>query len=143
MVSLRCKIVVKEELTSLGLKPSKVDLGEVEIQDEISDEVLEKLRKNLTRCGLELLNDKNSILIEKVKAAIIETIHYSDNNPKMNYSDYISEKLKYDYTYLSNIFSKMKGMTIQQFIIAGKTQSNDLPERKFTVRQISSDSKIA
>ncbi len=122
MVSLRCKIVVKEELEQLGLTASKVELGEVELREKISDEVLDKLRKNLQRCGLELLDNRNSILIEKIKAVIIEMVHYSDENPKMNYSDYISEKLQYDYTYLSNIFSKMKGMTIQQFIIMNKIE---------------------
>jgi len=122
MVSLRCKIVVKQELANLGLSPASIDLGVVEIGDHIPDEVLEKLRKNLERCGLELLDDRNSVLIEKIKAVIIEMIHYSDENPKLNYSYYISEKLKYDYTYLSNIFSKMKGMTIQQFIIMNKVE---------------------
>lgn len=122
MVSLRCKIVVKQEFANLGLSPASIDLGVVEVGDAIPDEVLENLRKNLERCGLELLDDRNSVLIEKIKAVIIEMIHYSDENPKLNYSDYISEKLKYDYTYLSNIFSKMKGMTIQQFIIMNKVE---------------------
>ncbi|MDF3027202.1 MAG: transcriptional regulator, AraC family [Fluviicola sp.] len=122
MVSLRCKMVVKEELESLGLQLARVDLGVVELRDKIPEEVIEKLRKNLTRCGLELLDDRTSILIEQIKGVIIEMIHYSDESPKMNYSDYISEKLKYDYTYLSNLFSKVKGMTIQQFIIMNKVE---------------------
>jgi AraC-like DNA-binding protein len=115
-------MVVKEEFENLGLQLSKVDLGVVELRDKIPDEVIEKLRKNLTRCGLELLDDRTSILIEQIKGVIIEMIHYSDESPKMNYSDYISDKLKYDYTYLSNLFSKVKGMTIQQFIIMNKVE---------------------
>ena len=72
--------------------------------------------------GLELLDDKKSILIERIKSVIIEMIHYSDEVPKVNYSDYISQKLDYDYTYLSNVFSEVKGTTIQQFIINHKIE---------------------
>lgn len=122
MVSLRCKIVVKEELERLGLTATRVELGEVELRSRVSDDVLNQLRKNLAACGLELLEDRTSILIERIKSAVIEMIHYSDEAPKVNYSDYISEKLNYDYTYLSNVFSKVKGITIQQFIIMNKIE---------------------
>lgn len=122
MVSLRCKMMVKEELTKLGLHASVIDLGTVEIQEELSWPQHEQLKKNLLKSGLELLDDNKSILIEKIKAVIIEMIHYSDELPKENYSDYISKKLDYDYTYLSNIFSEVKGITIQQFIIMHKIE---------------------
>lgn len=122
MVSLRCKMVVKDELLKLGLHFVVVDLGMVEITEEISNEDRELLRVNLLRSGLELLEDKKSILIEQIKAVIVEMIHYSDETPKVNYSDYISEKLNYDYTYLSNVFSEVKGITIQQFIIINKIE---------------------
>ena len=122
MVSLRCKMVVKEVVANLGLRPTKVELGVVEIRENISEEVREKLKNNLSSCGLELLEDRTSILIEQIIGVVIEMIHYSDEAPKVNYSDYISEKLNYDYTYLSNIFSKEKGMTIQQFIIMNKIE---------------------
>ena len=122
MVSLRCKMVVKDELIKLGLHFVVVDLGMVEILEEISNEDRERLRVNLLRSGLELLEDKKSILIEQIKAVIIEMIHYSDEAVKVNYSDYISEKLNYDYTYLSNVFSEVKGITIQQFIIINKIE---------------------
>jgi len=122
MVSLRCKMVVKDELTKLGFLYSIVDLGVAEILDDISVETREKLRLNLLRYGLELLEDKKSILIEQIKNVIIEMIHYADESPKVNYSDYISEKLNYDYTYLSNVFSEVKGITIQQFIIIHKIE---------------------
>ena len=106
MVSLRCKLLVKEELHILGLRYGSIDLGVVEIQEEISEQQREQLKTNLLRSGLELLDDKRSILIERIKNVIIEMIHYSDELPKVNYSDYISEKLNYDYTYLSNIFMR-------------------------------------
>lgn len=122
MVSLRCKMMVKEELKSLGLKYVVVDLGMVEILEDINVQQREILKENLLRSGLELLDDKKAILIEKIKNVITEMIHYSDELPKVNYSDYISEKLHYDYTYLSNIFSEVKGITIQQYIIINKIE---------------------
>lgn len=122
MVSLRCKMMVKEELKKLGLHYTTIDLGMVEIMEDITEEQREKLRDNLLRSGLELLDNKKSILIEKIKNVITEMIHYSDEIPVVNYSDYISEKLKYDYTHLSNIFSEVRGITIQQFIIINKIE---------------------
>jgi len=122
MVSLRCKMMVKEELKKLGLRYVVVDLGMVEIMEDITQEQHDQLKINLMKSGLELLDDKRSILIEKIKNVIVEMIHYSDELPKVNYSDYISEKLGYDYTYLSNIFSEVKGITIQQFIIIHKIE---------------------
>src|SRR6187399_2956563 len=122
MVSLRCKMVVKEELNKLGLRYVVVELGMVEIPEDITQQQRDELKKNLHRSGLELLDDKKSILIEKIKNVIIEMIHYTDELPHVNYSDYISEKLNYDYTYLSNIFSEVKGITIQQYIINHKIE---------------------
>ncbi|MEI7509891.1 MAG: AraC family transcriptional regulator [Flavobacterium sp.] len=122
MVSTRCKMVVKEELKKIGLHFIIVDLGEIEIMENISDDKRALLRKGLALSGLELMDDKKAILIEKIKNVIIEMVHYSDEMPKVNYSDYISEKLHHDYTYLSNIFSEVKGITIQQFIITHKIE---------------------
>lgn len=122
MVSLRCKMMVKEELQKLGLHYVIVDLGAVEILEDISVEQRVQLKKNLIKSGLELLDDKKSVLIEKIKNIIIEMIHYSDELTKVNYSDYISEKLGHDYTYLANMFSEVKGITIQQFIIIHKIE---------------------
>lgn len=122
MVSLRCKMVVKEELKKLGLHYVNIDLGTIEILEDITDFQRDALRKNLKKYGLELLDDKRKIIIEKIKSVIIEMIHYSDELPKVNYSDYISEKLGYDYTYLANTFSEVKGITIQQFIIIHKIE---------------------
>ncbi|MBP6825272.1 MAG: helix-turn-helix transcriptional regulator [Saprospiraceae bacterium] len=122
MVSLRCKMMVKEELKKLGLRYVVVELGTVEMLEDITVEQREKLKENLLRSGLELLDDKKSILIEKIKNVIIEMIHYSDELPDVNFSEYISEKLGYDYTYLANSFSEVKGITIQQFIIIHKIE---------------------
>ncbi|MDW7694710.1 AraC family transcriptional regulator [Flammeovirgaceae bacterium SG7u.111] len=122
MASLRCKLLVKEELLKLGLHHVIVDLGMVEILEEITENQRQQLKVNLKKSGLELLDDKKSILIEKIKNVIIEMVHYTDELPKVNYSDYISEKLDYDYTYLANIFSEVKGITIQQFIILHKIE---------------------
>ena len=122
MVSLRCKLLVKDELKKLGLHYVVIDLGVVEILENILPEQLALLKQNLLRSGLELLDDKKSILIEKIKNVIIEMIHYSDELPKVNYSDYIGEKLGHDYTYLANTFSEVKGITIQQFIIIHKIE---------------------
>lgn len=122
MVSLRCKLMVKEELEKLGLHHVVLDLGMVEILEDITSEQRVILKENLLKSGLELLDDKRSILIDKIKNVIIEMIHYSDELPKVNYSDFISKKLGYDYTYLSNIFSEVKGTTIQHFIIMHKIE---------------------
>ncbi|MFT6855407.1 MAG: AraC-like DNA-binding protein [Algoriphagus sp.] len=114
--------MVKVELEKLGLHQTVLDLGMVEILENISREQRTQLKENLLKSGLELLDDKKSILIDKVKNVIIEMIHYKDELPNINYSDYISEKLNYDYTYLSNIFSEVKGITIQHFIIIHKIE---------------------
>jgi AraC-like DNA-binding protein len=122
MVSNRCKMVVKEELKKLGLHFIVVDLGEVEIMETMSAAQQEQLKLALLTSGLELMDDKRAVLIERVKNVITEMIHHTDELPKVNYSDFISEKLNYDYTYLSNLFSEVKGITIQQFIIINKIE---------------------
>jgi len=122
MVSLRCKMLVKEELANLGLHYVIIDLGMVEIMETITQKQHDQLKENLLKSGLELLDDKKSVLIEKIKNVVIEMIHYTDEVPKVNYSEYLSEKLHYDYTYLSNMFSEVKGITIQQFIIIHKIE---------------------
>jgi AraC-like DNA-binding protein len=122
MVSNRCKLLVKEELKKMGLNFVVVDLGEVEIMEKLDGTELEHLRHVLKESGLEIIDDKKSMLIEKVKNVITEMIHHSDGPLKLNYSDYLSQKLDYDYTYLSNLFSEMKGITIQQYIIIHKIE---------------------
>ena len=122
MVSLRCKMRVKDELKNLGLGYGSIDLGVVQLNNRITNAQRESLRENLVKSGFELLEDKKSILVEKVKNVIIELVHYTDDLPKTNYSDYISSKVGYDYTYLSNLFSEIKGIDIQHFIINHKIE---------------------
>lgn len=122
MVSTRCKMIVKEELIKLGVKYVYIDLGAVELAEELTKSQYEKLRIALGTCGLELMDDKKAMLIEKIKNVIIEMVHYSDELPKVNYSEYISEKLKLDYTYMSKAFSEVKGVTIEHYIIAQKIE---------------------
>lgn len=122
MVSIRCKMIVKQELENLGLHYTVVELGEVEIKEEISGKKQEALKAALMVSGLELMDDQKAILIEKIKNVIVEMVHYSDELPKTNFSAYISKKLNYDYNYLSNLFSEVKGITIEHFIIAHKIE---------------------
>lgn len=122
MVSLRCKMLVKAELEKLNLKHNIVELGEVEIMDDISTEIHDELKINLLQSGLELMDDQRAILVEKIKNIIIELVHYTDEIPKISFSDYLSEKLKHNYSYLSNLFSEVKGTTIEHFIIIHKIE---------------------
>jgi AraC-like DNA-binding protein len=122
MVSSRCKKAVKEELKKLGLHFIIVDLGEVEIMENLSTEQLQDLKQGLLEVGFELMDDKKSMLIEKIKNVIIEMVHYSDEPIKVTFSVYLSEKLDHDYTYLSNLFSEVQGTTIEHFIISHKTE---------------------
>lgn len=122
MVSLRCKLAVKEALESLGLHFVILELGIVEIMQDLTEDQQTQLYDILLKSGLELMDDKKSVLIEKIKNIIIEMVHYSDELPKVNYSDYISEKMGLDYTYLSKLFSEVRGITIEHFIIAHKIE---------------------
>jgi AraC-like DNA-binding protein len=115
-------MLVKAELKELGLHFINVELGVVEIAEDITLEQREILNSNLLQSGLELMDDKKSMLIEKIKIVITEMIHYNDELPKVNYSEYISKVMGYDYTYLANIFSEVKGITIEHYIIAHKIE---------------------
>jgi len=122
MVSIRCKMIVQAELKNLGLDLTFVELGEVKIKGDISGKKHTALKIALRKSGLELMDDKKSVIIEKIKKVIIEMIHYSDDVPKTNFSDYLSEKLNHDYSYLSRLFSEVKGTTIEHYIIAHKIE---------------------
>jgi len=115
-------MAVKEELQKLGLHFVVVDLGEVEIMEDLSLEQRLELNEGLRASGLELMDDKKAVLIEKINIVITQMIHHDEESMKVNYSDFIAEKLGYDYTYLSNIFSEVRGITIQQFIIVNKIE---------------------
>jgi AraC-like DNA-binding protein len=122
MVSIRCKMIVKSQLTKLGLHYNSVELGEVDIHGEASPEQLDRLRIGLLKSGLELMDDKKSILVEKIKSVIIEMVHYMEEPIKIKLSDYLSDKLGHNYTYLANLFSEVKGITIEQFYLAHKIE---------------------
>jgi AraC-like DNA-binding protein len=115
-------MAVKEELRKLNLHFILVDLGEIEIMENVSKEELELFKAGLIATGLELMDDKKAVLIEKIKNVIIEMVHHSDEVLKVNFSDYLSEKLHHDYTYLANLFSEVQGTTIEQFIISHKIE---------------------
>jgi AraC-like DNA-binding protein len=122
MVSIRCKMLVKEELKKLDLHFTNVNLGEVNIMENITDTQRDALKNALHLSGLELMDDKRAMLIEKIKNVVIEMIHYADELPKTNFSDYLADKLQYDYTYLSNLFSETQATTIEHFIIIHKIE---------------------
>ncbi len=122
MVSNRCKMAVKEELKKLGLHFVIVDLGEVDVMETLTTDQRDQLKAGLLLSGLELMDDKKAKLIEKIKNAIIEMVHHSNEMIKVNFSDYLSEKLNHDYTYLANIFSEAMGTTIKHFIISHKIE---------------------
>jgi AraC-like DNA-binding protein len=122
MVCIRCKMVVKEELKKLGLHYIIVELGEVEIFEQISLEQHDRFKLALLRSGLELMDDKKSMLIEKIKNIIVELVHYSEEPLEVNFSEYLSKKLNHDYTYLANLFSEVQGTTIEKFLISHKIE---------------------
>ena len=122
MVSIRCKMIVKSELEALGLHHAIVDLGEIETHEGMSSDQRERLAVALKKSGLELMYDKKAILIQRIKNVIVETIQYSDEALKINFSDHLSDTLHYDYTYLSNLFSEVESTTIEHFIIKHKIE---------------------
>ena len=123
MVSLRCKVVVREKFRKIGISPVRVELGLVELSDPIQNELLDAIESSLRDVGLELLRNQKSILVENIKNLIIDMIHFSEGPlPKVKHSVYLSEKLGYKYNYLSNVFSEVKGMTIHQYIVKHKIE---------------------
>ena len=119
---MRCKAAVKEELRKLGLHFIMVGLGEVESMEDIAAEERQALRVALANTGLELMDDKKAILIERIKNIIVDLVHHSEEGIKIKFSNYLSEKLHHDYTYLANLFSEVQGTTIEQFLIAHKVE---------------------
>ncbi len=122
MVSNLCKVAVKAELKKLGLHFIVVDLGEIELMEEITADQRGQLKAALLKSGFDLMDDKRALLIERIMNVINEMVNRNSELIKLNFSDFLSEKLNNDYTYLSNIFSEVKGITIQQFIIIQKVE---------------------
>lgn len=122
MVSANCKRIVAAEAKKLGWESLCTNLGEVEITQDLSPEQLNQMDNKLKKYGLIILTDKRSILIERIKNIIIEQIHFTENQIKVNLSTYLSEKLDYDYTYLANLFSVNQHITIEHFYLSHKIE---------------------
>jgi AraC-like DNA-binding protein len=122
MVSIRCKMLVKSELEKFGLHYRSVELGEADIEEEISEVQWHALNSSLKKSGIELMEDKKSILIEKIKNVVVELVHYAEEPLETNFSDFLSNRLNHDYTYLANLFSETQGITIEHFLILHKIE---------------------
>lgn len=122
MVCSRCKMVVKDELTKLGLHAASVQLGEVEISEELTLQQKNELDAVLRSFGFELISDRKTRLIEKIKTVIVGLVHHSEDQPGVRFSEYISAQLHHDYNYLSNLFSEVEGITIEKYFIAQKIE---------------------
>jgi YesN/AraC family two-component response regulator len=122
MVCIRCRMAVKSELEKLGLHHTRVELGETEIMEDLSAEQRDNLSTSLKNIGLELMEDKKTIMVEKIKTIIIELVHYNEDQIKTNLSDYLREKLNHNYKYISNIFSEIKGTSIENFYLSHKIE---------------------
>lgn len=122
MVCIRCKIIVKDEIQRLGWHTHYVELGVANLQENLSKEELQQLDCALRKSGLELIDSKKSILYEKIKQTVIELVHYTDEPSNLTFSDYLSNKLHYDYTYLSNLFTEIHGSTLEHYLIAHKIE---------------------
>ncbi|HEU0110147.1 MAG TPA: AraC family transcriptional regulator [Flavisolibacter sp.] len=122
MVSIRCKLIVQSVLEKAGLHSIVLELGEVEVKETLTEQQKDHLKTSLLHFGFELMEDRKTILIERIKNIIVEMIHYSDEPPVSNFSDILSKSLNYEYHYLSNLFSEVKGITIEQYIISHKIE---------------------
>jgi AraC-like DNA-binding protein len=122
MVSTRCKMVVKAELEKLGIVYNYVELGQVDLPENLSSTEKQALSALLLSSGLELMEDKKAVLIEKIKQVIVELVHYSEEPLEVNFSEHLSKKLSYDYTYLSNLFSETEGTTIERYLMIHKIE---------------------
>jgi len=122
MVCNRCKMVVKAELEKIGIVPLSVDLGEVVVEKDISDDQKKLIDIKLQEFGFALIDDRKSRVIEKIKTIIIELVHQQNSKLSTNLSDYLSSELNHDYTYLTNLFSEVEGTTIEKYYIAQKIE---------------------
>ncbi|MBE0652776.1 MAG: helix-turn-helix transcriptional regulator [Bacteroidales bacterium] len=122
MVCIRCKLIVKSKLEDLGLPYTTIELGEAEVEGDITPDQRQKLVSALKETGLELMEDKRSILVERIKTAIIDLVHFKDDQIKINLSDHLSQKLNHNYTYLANLFSEVKGTTIEKYYLTHKIE---------------------
>ncbi|MBP7389769.1 MAG: helix-turn-helix transcriptional regulator [Chitinophagales bacterium] len=122
MVSLRCKMVVRATIESMGLHCTKVELGEADIVETLTHEQHDDLKKKLHKSGLELLDEDKAILVERIKNVVVEMVHYEDELPRDTFSVYLTHKLHRNYAYLASLFSTVTGITIEHYIIAHKIE---------------------
>lgn len=122
MVCNRCIMVVQQVFESLGYSPVRISLGNVETTSPIPEDEMEKLRKTLVGYGFELIDDTKSRIIEKIKNSVVQSIHHTNEDLKVNYSEYIESHLNRDYAYLSSLFSEVEGTTIEKYVILQKIE---------------------
>lgn len=122
MVCNRCIMVVQDVFNNLGYPPSRINLGEVETSNSLSQVDMEKLNASMVSLGFELIDDTKGRIIEKIKTAIINLVHYTHEDLKVNYSNYIASQLNRDYSYLSSLFTEIEGTTIEKYIIHQKIE---------------------
>ena len=122
MVCPRCIESVRQVFQELEIEVIKIQLGTVSISQKLNPKQNNLLHSKLAEKGFELLDDKNTKLINEIKSIVIHEIHYQKENTLVNFSELISSKLNYDYTYLSRLFSATEGRTIEHFILAQKIE---------------------
>lgn len=122
MVCSRCKLVVKEELEKFHLHPLQVDLGEIEIEENLKSEQVKQLNKALQKFGFEIIDSKKSKIIEKTKILILDLVHQRKAKLRTNLSTYLAAETQTEYNYLSNLFAEVEGTTIEQYFIAQKVE---------------------
>lgn len=117
-----CKIVVKEALEELDITPVKVELGEIETKQDVSNEEKKELNSKIKKAGLELLEKKQGVLIEKIRQVAIDYVYKSDKKPNLKFSVLLSKELNHSYAYLANFFAEVEASTIEQFVISLKIE---------------------
>ena len=122
MVCNRCILVVQNELDKLGIEATNIKLGEIILKKDLTTAEREALENVLDPLGFQVIYDKKSRMIEKIKNVIIDLVHHQDNDAKPNLSDVLSDALHHDYNYLSNLFSDIEGTTIEKYFIAQKVE---------------------
>ncbi|MEO6849849.1 MAG: AraC family transcriptional regulator [Mucilaginibacter sp.] len=122
MVCIRCKMVVQDQLKKISVRNAVVKLGEVEVMDTLTDIQAEDFRVGLLKFGLVVLDDKKSMLVDKIKKVIIELIHYKEEPLQINFSDYLSQTLNHEYTYMANLFSEIEGVNVEHYLITHKIE---------------------
>lgn len=122
MACKSCKVVVKNALDELNLTAIKIELGEIETHEDVTDNQKKKLNSIIKKAGLELLEKKQGLLIEKIRKVVVDYVYNSDVKPQKKFSVLLSEQLGYSYAYLTNFFSEVEAATIEQYVILLKVE---------------------